>query len=290
MARGAGRTCHEKDRSPRDRRVRGPRHADRDRCDGCDSRLRHGLDARRRGGPGIRRSLLREPGRARGHLDLLGPVRRREPATGECGVRLPVRPAGPQQAEGQHDQDRPVTGAGTRRRRRRTRGSCWSTPVARARPGSTWPLLGAYVPQHAGDTYDWIGFDPRGVGASKPALSCVPTYFGGNRPAYVPVDRRAGEDLAGRGPPATPGRARRTPPKLLPHMKTARQRPDMDAIRAALGAPKLSFYGFSYGTYLGQVYATLYPVTGAPDGARQQRRPARRVVPGEPAARTPPSS
>ena len=33
----------------------------------------------------------------------------------------------------------------------------------------------------------------------------------------------------------------------------------MDTIRKALGAPKINFYGFSYGTYLAQVYATKYP-------------------------------
>jgi pimeloyl-ACP methyl ester carboxylesterase len=33
----------------------------------------------------------------------------------------------------------------------------------------------------------------------------------------------------------------------------------MESIRAALGVDKISFYGFSYGTYLGQVYATLHP-------------------------------
>jgi pimeloyl-ACP methyl ester carboxylesterase len=33
----------------------------------------------------------------------------------------------------------------------------------------------------------------------------------------------------------------------------------MESLRKALGEPKLSFYGFSYGTYLGQVYATRYP-------------------------------
>jgi pimeloyl-ACP methyl ester carboxylesterase len=34
---------------------------------------------------------------------------------------------------------------------------------------------------------------------------------------------------------------------------------DMDSIRKALGQKKLTYYGFSYGTYLGQVYATLFP-------------------------------
>src|ERR1017187_5708804 len=34
---------------------------------------------------------------------------------------------------------------------------------------------------------------------------------------------------------------------------------DMDSIRAALGQQKISYFGYSYGTYLGQVYATLFP-------------------------------
>ena len=44
--------------------------------------------------------------------------------------------------------------------------------------------------------YDWIGFDPRGVGASKPALTCDPDYAGYNRPDYVPTTRSDREDLA----------------------------------------------------------------------------------------------
>ena len=34
---------------------------------------------------------------------------------------------------------------------------------------------------------------------------------------------------------------------------------DMDELRAALGQPKLTYIGFSYGTYLGAVYAQLFP-------------------------------
>ena len=42
-------------------------------------------------------------------------------------------------------------------------------------------------------------------------------------------------------------------------MRTTDVAADMDRIRAALGADRLNFLGFSYGTYLGQVYATLFP-------------------------------
>ena len=46
--------------------------------------------------------------------------------------------------------------------------------------------LGQYVPNGAGDDYDWIGWDPRGVGSSTPSLSCDPNYFQGPRPNYTP--------------------------------------------------------------------------------------------------------
>ena len=42
-------------------------------------------------------------------------------------------------------------------------------------------------------------------------------------------------------------------------MTTANIARDMDQIRAALGQRKLSYFGYSYGTYIGQVYATLFP-------------------------------
>jgi pimeloyl-ACP methyl ester carboxylesterase len=118
--------------------------------------------------------------------------------------------------------------------------------------------LGAYVPKNGGDPYDWIGFDPRGVGRSVPSLSCDGDYFAAGRPAYEPTTKRR-EDFwqdkaisyaldckaAGNG--------------LLKHTDTRTWVKDMESIRKALGAPKINYYGFSYGTYLGQVYATKHP-------------------------------
>ena len=117
--------------------------------------------------------------------------------------------------------------------------------------------LGAGVPNHGGDPFDWIGFDPRGVGRSIPSLSCDQSYFAPGRPAYEPgpgikdfwLDKAAGyaDDCADAGG------------ALLDHDKTTDWVNDMESIRKALGAPKINYYGFSYGTYLGQVYATLHP-------------------------------
>ena len=42
-------------------------------------------------------------------------------------------------------------------------------------------------------------------------------------------------------------------------MATANVARDMDVLRRALGDTKLSYLGFSYGSYLGNVYANLFP-------------------------------
>ena len=126
--------------------------------------------------------------------------------------------------------------------------------------GLTLPALSDSVPDGAGASYDWIGFDPRGVGASTPSLHCSRYYFGYDRPSYVPTKRwitrywlRKNQRYAANC--ADTGAERR----LLRHLTTLDTVRDMDLIRQALGAPTISYYGFSYGTYLGQVYATRYP-------------------------------
>jgi pimeloyl-ACP methyl ester carboxylesterase len=109
--------------------------------------------------------------------------------------------------------------------------------------------------------YDWIGFDPRGVGASQPSLTCDPNYFAGPRPNYTPSTRqllsfwenksdRYGRDCA---------RTSAAQYALLQNDTTIDTAKDMDSIRQALGQRQISYYGFSYGTYLGQVYSTLFP-------------------------------
>jgi pimeloyl-ACP methyl ester carboxylesterase len=118
--------------------------------------------------------------------------------------------------------------------------------------------LGEFVPNGVGAQYDWIGFDPRGVGASRPALSCVPDYFGPDLPPYAPTKPAILRKWLARSK-AYADACQANAPELLPHMKTTDSARDMDRIRLALGAARINYYGISYGTYLGQVYATLFP-------------------------------
>ncbi|NIH81086.1 alpha/beta hydrolase [Amycolatopsis viridis] len=117
--------------------------------------------------------------------------------------------------------------------------------------------LGRAVPKGAGNSYDWVGFDPRGVGSSRPALSCDPGHFGYNRPAYVPATPQLEQSWLGTSRDYATACAKNGP--LLEHMRTTDVARDLDSLRQALGAEQINYYGFSYGTYLGQVYATRYP-------------------------------
>lgn len=140
---------------------------------------------------------------------------------------------------------------------RRSQGVMLVNPGGPGAPGLEWADLGGLMPKRSGAGYDWVGFDPRGVGASRPRLSCQPNYFHGDRPPYRPTSQALLRTWLRRSEAYAASCAKYG--GLLDHMKTVDTARDMDRIRQALGADRISFYGYSYGTYLGQVYATLFP-------------------------------
>jgi pimeloyl-ACP methyl ester carboxylesterase len=124
--------------------------------------------------------------------------------------------------------------------------------------GLIYAIFGDFVPNGAGDDYDWVGFDPRGVGSSQPSLSCDPDFDGYNRPFYVPITPGIERAWLNRSKNYAKD-CKRAGGKLLEHLTTIEVAKDMDSIRKALGSEQINYYGFSYGTYLGQVYGTMFP-------------------------------
>jgi pimeloyl-ACP methyl ester carboxylesterase len=138
------------------------------------------------------------------------------------------------------------------------RGVLLLNPGGPGGPGLDLPgLLAAVLPQSVLDRYDLIGFDPRFVGTSTP-VSCGLSDEEAQE-AYVPLEQPGGFA-------ATSALMRRVADEcasaagdLLPFATTANTARDMDQIRQALGEAKISYLGYSYGTYLGAVYAALFP-------------------------------
>lgn len=124
--------------------------------------------------------------------------------------------------------------------------------------GLIYSIFQSFVPKGAGLDYDWIGFDPRGVGSSEPSLTCDGNYNGWNRPYYVPVFPAVEKQWLKKASDYAAACAK-AGGELLDHMKTVDWVADMESIRIALHQEKINYLGFSYGTYLGQVYATLHP-------------------------------
>lgn len=118
--------------------------------------------------------------------------------------------------------------------------------------------LNALMPAEVKARYDLIGFDQRGVGRSAPVSCGLPADLQPEILLRYPdvngsIDRNiAFARTTAQGCAAGVGSA-------LPFYSTANSARDIDLVRAALGERQISYFGISYGTYLGAVYRTLYP-------------------------------
>ncbi|WP_049559884.1 alpha/beta hydrolase [Nonomuraea sp. SBT364] len=100
-----------------------------------------------------------------------------------------------------------------------------------------------------GASYDLVSFDPRGVDRSS-GVKC-----GGQVDKLLEMTGDGSDRLAKEFAAA----CEQDSGKVLPHVGTVNAAQDLDRLRTALGDEKLNYFGLSYGTHLGAVYATKFP-------------------------------
>ncbi|MEU6381780.1 alpha/beta hydrolase [Streptomyces sp. NPDC046909] len=123
---------------------------------------------------------------------------------------------------------------------------------------SMMPLYGATV-SPLRERYDLVSWDPRGVGASE-GVRCRSDKDIQAAESVDATPDTAAEEAAyfadatdfGKGCEKSAG-------KLLRHVSTTDTARDMDLMRQVLGDTKMHYFGISYGTELGGVYAHLFP-------------------------------
>ncbi|MCF1597080.1 alpha/beta hydrolase [Streptomyces muensis] len=107
--------------------------------------------------------------------------------------------------------------------------------------------------------YDLVSFDPRGVGRSQPVLcendQQLDAYFQQDTTPDDPAERTELLDNTTEFNEACEENSE----GMLPHVRTTDAARDMDLMRQVLGDDKLHYFGISYGTELGGVYAHLFP-------------------------------
>ncbi|MGW1177812.1 alpha/beta fold hydrolase [Kitasatospora sp. NPDC002543] len=134
-------------------------------------------------------------------------------------------------------------------------GSLLVNPGGPGGPGLGIGLTVRPAMKETGARYDVIGMDPRFTGRSTPldcGLSSGPGLLsaGPDRAGFDRQTARA-RDVA--------ERCRATNADVLPHVTTRNTARDIDVVRGVLGERKISYLGYSYGTYLGTAYTQMFP-------------------------------
>jgi pimeloyl-ACP methyl ester carboxylesterase len=135
-------------------------------------------------------------------------------------------------------------------------GSILMDPGGPGGPGAGEVKAGWTLSAEITKRFDTVGFDPRGVGDSA-QIKCGLDELIADHP-QVPRNQAEFEQLAAYNRKLGESCNRLTGP-LAEFGDTKSVVRDMDAIRVALGERKLTYYGVSYGTLMGQQYAEQFP-------------------------------
>ncbi len=111
------------------------------------------------------------------------------------------------------------------------------------------------------DSFDIVGFDPRGTGLSEPAIDCIDDYdhfySGTDITPDDDAERQQIVDLALEFAEACAANNA----DIIQFVGTNNAARDIDALRRSLGEEEISYLGWSYGAELGGTWATLFPST-----------------------------
>lgn len=130
--------------------------------------------------------------------------------------------------------------------------------LQRLRERGRWPWL---FSDELRSRFDLVSWDPRGI-ANSTAVRCFDTLaeqqaFFGSFPE-MPGDP-SGEDPFYEKSKELAVLCKQKAGEILEHVSTGNTARDLELLRRAVGEPKLTYHGISYGTHLGATYANLFP-------------------------------
>ncbi len=117
----------------------------------------------------------------------------------------------------------------------------------------------ADFPRTVKDAFDFITWDPRGVGRSEPKLQGCSEMPYVELPTTGPVDWLAYWQEVNDVEGAASADCFAANPDVAPYLGTWQVIRDLDALRVALGYQRWNYWGMSYGTRVGRAYAEAFP-------------------------------
>lgn len=117
--------------------------------------------------------------------------------------------------------------------------------------------LAESFPTAVRDQFDVVSFDSRGAGATM-SIDCVDSLDPLFDTALAPTTEAERAEMVAAARTVADGCGERSGDRLS-QVSTVNTAHDLDALRAALGQKTLTYLGYSYGTYLGALYAALFP-------------------------------
>ena len=118
---------------------------------------------------------------------------------------------------------------------------------------------GTHFSQSVRANYDLVGFDPRGVKRSAPVTCMTDAERDASRAKVYALETDAGLAAALADNKAIGAQCAAQTGPVLGHIDTVSAAKDLDILRAVVNDSKLNYLGYSYGTFLGSTYASLFP-------------------------------